>query len=95
MNEIRPADKITNPALFALARSKWPNLPVTSAMIHDIAKLTGEPLHVPASREAIAAGMAEIAKDRRASTARNDIAREYQRMGFDPATDYRNSTTKE
>ena len=95
MNEIpnfRPADRITNPELFRLARQRWPGVPVTSEMLTDIAKLTGEAIYVPATREAVAAGLAEIAKDRRATTARNEITREYQRMGFNPDKNY---STKE
>ena len=95
MNEIpnfRPADRITNPELFRLARQRRPGVPVTSEMLTDIAKLTGEAIYVPATREAVAAGLAEIEKDRRATAARNETSREYQRMGFNPDKNY---STKE
>lgn len=91
MNEapiFRPSDRVTDPELFQIARARWPGHAITSEMLTDAARLEGRPLYVPATREAVAAGMAEIAKDRRATVARNEIARSYKKMNFDPNADY-------
>ncbi len=85
----RPADRISNPKLFALARSRWPGVPVTSAMLADVAALTGEPMYAAATAENVNAGLAEIEKDRRAAAHKSEIARSYERMGFNPETNYR------
>lgn len=86
----RPGDRVTDPELFALARARWPGHAVTSQMLTDAARLENRPLYIAASPENVRAGLDEIARDRRANTARNEIAASYRRLGFDPSADYRN-----
>ncbi len=64
----RPADRITNPALFELARKRFPGHRITSEMLRDAAALTDTPLFVQATRENVEAGLAEISRDRAALT---------------------------
>jgi hypothetical protein len=91
----RPADRITNPELFELARQRWPGAVITSAALEDIAKLTGEMLYVPATRENVAAGMAEVQREQRRAEQQRATARDYASLGFDPAVDYRNPPSTE
>ncbi len=92
----RPADQITDPELFALARARWPGVPVTSAMIGDIATLENRPEYVLATSAVVQAGLAEVQSEQRRAQQSAATVREYARMGFDPARDYRNpSSAKE
>jgi hypothetical protein len=84
-----PGDSITNPRLFALARERWPSVPVVSGMLADIAELTGEPLFVEATPENVKAGMIEAARERRRAEQTAEIAADYRRIGFDPSRNYR------
>lgn len=86
--DFRQGDQITNPTLFALARQRWPGVPISAAMLADAAALTDQPLYVLATDQAIAAGLAAITDDRRRHAAAAATERSYSRMNFDPAADY-------
>ncbi|PPQ30580.1 hypothetical protein [Rhodopila globiformis] len=85
---LRPADTVTDPTLFARARARWPGHRVTAAMLADVARLEGRPLYVPATPEAVAAGLDEVRRENSRAAAAAGVQQDYARMGFDPAADY-------
>jgi hypothetical protein len=60
----KPGDTIQDPDLFQRARLRWPGHPVNSQMLADVAILENRPLRVAATRDVVALGMAEVARER-------------------------------
>ena len=84
-----PPGHILNPGLRAEAKRLWPGHPVSETMLADAAKVSGMPMFIPATREAVAAGMAQLAAEQRQDAVKAQTAADYRRMGFDPTKNYR------
>ncbi len=89
---IRPAGRVTNPRLFGLARRQCPGAAITIATLMEAARLTGEQLYVPGTGENVAAGIAEVQRERQRVSQSAAVARDYTKLGFDPTVDYRDAS---